>query len=152
MFPVASLPDAPLTARTPGRRAIFRFRYPMTEIRLDAAPTRREIRVTLGQSPHAMQIFWQDHPRDHGKRPARPLQRNAVTRAVEVCRQQVVAAPLQQVHGEEPCTARRPVASIVWHAGKHARATANNTSADIPRHRQKTPISDDACIRRDHHR
>jgi hypothetical protein len=152
MFPVASLPDAPLTARTPDRRAIFRFRHAATEIRLDAAPPRRVIGIAFGQAPDAMQMLGQDHPCDHGKRPTRPLQRNAVSQAVEVCRQQVVVAPLQQVHGEEPCTAMRPVGSVVWHAEKHARATASNTSADTPHHRQKTPTSDDACVGRDHRR
>lgn len=139
MFPVAPLPDTSLPSREPHVRSTLRLGDAAAEIRFDAAPAGRKVGIAFRQSPDPMHMLRQHHPRDHREWSTHTLQRDAVAQVINIRRQQIVTATLQQIHREEPCPARRPVASIIRHTCQHARVTICTTSANNPSPRQKTP-------------
>ena len=141
MFPVATLPDAPLAATQPRHGSAFALLQSQAEVRLDAPPPGRVVRIVVGQRPDPVHVIRQHHPRHHRERSTRPLDRHAAAQQIEVSYQQIVPPSLQQIDREEPRPARCPVASIVRHVVSLPNPGRPPPSANHPPTRRKFPVS-----------
>ena len=68
MFPISSLPDPSLASSCTTGRNAFTDRDTSRERRLDQSPSRGEIRITVGQRPHRVDMIGQYDHRVHGER------------------------------------------------------------------------------------
>jgi hypothetical protein len=116
MFPVTPLPDSTLAPFVSHTAAALVIRDAEAEIALDPLPAGREIRVSLRQPPDPVHVLRQHDPSQRRERTPRPLPRDTPAQQIDLAHEQIIPAPLQQVHGEEPGPTRNPESSIVRHA------------------------------------
>lgn len=124
MFPVTPLPDSTLAPFVSHAAAALVIRDAEAEIGIDPPPAGREIRVSLRQPPDPVHVLRQHDPGQRRERTPRPLPRDASAQQIDLAHEQIVPAPLQQVHGEEPGPTRNPESSIVRHAPSMPRRDA----------------------------
>ena len=119
VLPISTLPDAAFAASLAYGRSMFGDGNLPAEILLDPPPTAREIAVSGRQGGDAMQVLGQDDPCIDPEASPSCGVHDGMLEKVQSPDQQVVAAPFQQVHGEEVCAARVPKTSVIGHvAGK----------------------------------
>ena len=113
MLPEPALPDAALAAPQPYLRAPLASGQATGENRLDQAPAGREVRIALRQRPNAVEVIGEDDPGVDRERVAAAGDTNGVPEQVDTPNEEVVAAPLEQVDGEEIASAGDTVATVV---------------------------------------
>jgi hypothetical protein len=68
MFPIAPLPDTSLTLGLAAGSNLLAFCQPPREPGLDELPAQWIVGIIRRQAPYRMQVFWQHHHRQDGKR------------------------------------------------------------------------------------
>ena len=121
VLPIPTLPDAAFATSLTYGRSMFGDGYLLAESLLDPPPATGEIAVSGREGGNAMQMLGQDDPCvDPEASPACGVY-DGMLEEIQSADQQVVAAPFQQVHGEEVGAALVPKASVIGHiAGKWA--------------------------------
>ncbi len=113
VFPKTALPEATLRLSQACIAAPLAKGHVAGERRLDDAPAGREVIVIGRQGPNAMEMIGKHDPGLDRERSAPAHQTNCVAQDINVSRQQVVAAPFEQVDREEITSTGHAVASVV---------------------------------------
>jgi hypothetical protein len=113
VLPVTALPDASLAAAGAGLGSPLAAGQGAGEDRLDQPPAGRKIVVAGWQRPDAVEVIGKHHPGVDGERAAAAGDANRLAQSVNVANEEVVAAPLEQVDGEEIASAFDAMATVV---------------------------------------
>lgn len=106
------MPRSPRSSRTAAPPFVFRKR--LDKVRLDQAPTRREVRISRRQSDHCMQVIGQHNDGIDLEGIFCPRPGNCIPQRLDVIDQQRLT-PFHQVDRKEPASAGNESATIVWH-------------------------------------
>jgi hypothetical protein len=113
MLPEPPLPDAALPAAFARLRTALAHGKAAGENRLDQPPSHREVIIAGWQRPYAMKMIGKHDPGIDGERMDTMNRAHRVPQLIDVPRQHVIAAPLQQIDREEVASARHAVAAVI---------------------------------------
>ncbi len=116
VLPISTLPDAAFATSLTYGRSMFGDGYLLAESLLDPPPAAGEITVSGREGGDAMQMVGQDDPCVDPEASPSCGVHDGMLEEVQSPDQQVIAAPFQQVHGEEVGAALVPKASVIGHA------------------------------------
>ena len=115
MFPITTLPYAPLAVCHANRGASFGFWQCLGKSYFDQSPSGCEVGIIGGEFDDAMQVVGQHHPTMDDEGMPLPYRSHRLAQQVHMPDQQVVTLPLQQIDSEEVSAARMPGATVIRH-------------------------------------
>ena len=118
MFPKAPLPKAALAPPQSCLRAPLTDGQVAGEDRLEHAPSCREIGVALRQRPNAVEMVGKHDAGVNHERSAPTDHTDGMPELIDVPRQQIVAAPLQQIDGEEVTPSMHAMAAVIGNGNR----------------------------------